>query len=149
MIGNSTRAIEGVLIFLKVCGLWPKHRYYIPYIIYAVIFQIIFTFIYTSFKLINFFFLTEVSLITKELFICLSEVALFAKVFNFAFHNTELHQMLVDIKEFKLLNSVEMQLYQKRQTLFTRILNFQLLMAQLSIFFSCVSPFFSSEPSLP
>ncbi|XP_037035068.1 odorant receptor 94b-like [Bradysia coprophila] len=57
--------------------------------------------------------------------------------------------MLVDIKEFKFINSVEMELYQRRQLLFTRILNFQLLMAGLSVFFSCVSPYFLSEPSLP
>lgn len=147
---NPTKAIEGVLVFLKICGLWPNYkRYYVPYIIYAIIFQIIFTFLYTSFKLVNFFFLTEVNLITKELFICLSEVALFAKVFNFTFYNKELQQMLVDIKEFKFINDLEMEIYQKRQLLFTRILNFQLLMAEFAIFFSCLSPFFTLEPTLP
>ncbi len=150
MIRNPTKAIEGVLIFLKICGLWPNNsRYTVAYIIYAIIFQIIFTFIYTSFKLINFFFLTEVSLITKTLFICLSEVALFFKVFNFTFYNKELQQMLVDIREFKFLNQLEMELYQKNQLLFTRILNFQLFMAELAVIFSCLSPFFSSEPALP
>lgn len=147
---NSTKAIEGVLTFLKICGLWPNHkRCYVPYIIYAIIFQIIFTFIYTSFKLVNFYFLTDVSLITKELFICLSEVALFVKVFNFTFYNKELQQMLADIKEFKLLNKLEMDLYNERQVLFSRILNFQLFMAASAVFFSCLSPFFSSEIALP
>lgn len=147
---NPTKSIEGVLTFLKVCGLWPNYKqYYVPYIIYAIIFQIIFTFLYTSFKLVNFFFLTEVNLITKTLFICLSEVALFVKVFNFTFYNKELQQMLVDIQEFELINDVEKELHQERQLLFTRILNFQLLMAEFAIFFSCVSPFFESEPTLP
>lgn len=150
MIENSTKAIDRVLTFLKICGLWPNNsRYHTTYVIYATIFQMVFTFVYTTFKLINFFFLTEVSLITKALFICLSEVALFAKVFNFTFYNKELQQMLVDVKTFKLINQMETDLYQKRQLLFTRILNFQLLMAELSIFFSCVSPFFSPEPALP
>lgn len=57
--------------------------------------------------------------------------------------------MLVDIKEFNLRNNVEKKLYQDKQLLFTRILNFQILMAALSIIFSCLSPFFSSEPALP
>lgn len=147
---DQTKAIEGVLTFLKICGLWPNYdQYYVPYIIYAIAFQMIFTFIYTGFKLVNFFFLTEVNLITKALFICLSEVALFVKVVNFTFYNRELQQMLVDIKEFKLKNSLESELYQRRQLLFSRVLNLQLLMAELAIFFSCVSPFFSIEPALP
>lgn len=147
---NSTKAIEGVLTFLKICGLWPNYkRYYVPYIIYGIIFQIIFTFTYTSFKLVNFYFLTDVSLITKALFICLSEVALFVKVFNFTFYNKELQQMLADIKEFKFLNKLEVDLYNERQLLFSRILNFQLFNAALAIFFSGLSPFFSSEITLP
>lgn len=150
MIENQTKAIEGILKFLKICGLWPNYkRYYVPYMVYAIIFQTIFTFIYIGFQLVNFYFLTEINVITKALFICLSEVALFVKVFNFAIYNKELQQMLIDVKEFKLMNAVEMKLYQKQQLLFTRIVNFQLLMARFAIFFSCVSPFFSSEPALP
>lgn len=146
---NPAKAIEGVLTFLKVCGLWPNKLYSVPYTIYAIIFQTIFTFVYTSFKLINFYFLTEVNLITKELFICLSEVALFVKVFNFVYYNKQLQQMIVDIREFKFMNDFERELYQERQLLFTRIFNFQLLFAELSVVSSGLSPLFASQRTLP
>lgn len=150
MTQDPTKAIEGVVTFLNICGLWPNgNQYTVPYTIYAIVFQMVFTFIYTGFKLVNFLFLTEVNLITKSLFICLSEVALFVKVVNFIFYNKELQQMLVFIKEFKLINRLETELYQERQLLYSRILNFQLTMVKLAIFFSCMSPFFSTEPTLP
>lgn len=147
---KQTKAIQGVLTFLKICGLWPNYQHhYILYLVYAVIFQLVFTFCYTMFKCVNFYFLTEVNLITKTLFICLSEVALFAKVINFHFYNKELQLMLVDIQEFKLRNRLEIEVYQKSQLLFKKILRFQLIMAEFAIFFSCVSPVFSSDRVLP
>lgn len=147
---NPTKAIQSVLTFLRICGLWPNYQqHYVPYLIYAVIFQIIFTFCYTSFKLVNFFFLTEINLITKALFICLSEVALFAKVINFSIYNKDLQHMLQEVKEFKFRNEQEMEIYQGRQLLFSRILRFQVIMGGSAILFSCISPFLSSEPSLP
>lgn len=147
---NRTKAIESVLTFLRICGLWPNYQHhYVPYLIYAIIFQIVFTFCYTSFKLVNFFFLTEVNLITKALFICLSEVALFAKVINFWYYNKDLQYMLEKVKEFKLNIKQEIEIYEGGQLLFSRILRFQVIMAGLAILFSCISPFFSSEPALP
>lgn len=147
---NPTKAVQGVLTFLKICGLWPNYKqHYVLYLVYAIIFQLIFTFCYASFKCVSFLFLTEINLICKALFICLSEVALFAKVINFHYYNKELQDMLVDIEEFKFINHKEIELYQERQLLFSRILRFQVTCAAMAIFFSCVSPFFSSEPTLP
>lgn len=142
--------VAGIIIFLKCCGLWPNHqKYYIAYMTYAIIFQFIFTFCYTIFKCVNLYFLTEVTLITKTLFLCLGEVAFFFKVFNFHFYNKQIQQLLVDIKEFKLRSPIEETLLQSRLVLFSKIASCYVGCAGIAIFFSLVSPVFSEERVLP
>lgn len=144
------KPIEGIIIFLKICGLWPNHEnHYIAYMIYAIIFQFIFTFCYTTFKCINFYFMTEVNLITKALFLCLGEVAFFIKVFNFHIYNKQIQQLLVDIKQFKLKNQLEEDLLQSRLLLFSKISTCYVGCAGIAIFFSLVAPMFSVERVLP
>lgn len=117
--------------------------------IYAAIFQFIFTFCYVVFKFIIFFFLTEVHLITKTLFLWLGEAAFVIKVFNFHIHNKEMQQLLVPIKEFQIKNEAENDLLKNRQRMFNKIAACYVGCAGVAVFFSLVSPLFSSERVLP
>lgn len=144
------KSVQGIILFLKICGLWPNHnRHYVIYMIYAVTFQFIFTFCYAVFKFIIFFFLTEVHLITKTLFLWLGEAAFVIKVFNFHFHNKEMQQLLVTIKEFEIKNEAENDLLEKRQRMFNRIAACYVGCAFTAVSFSLVSPMFVSERVLP
>lgn len=144
------KSVQGIVLFLKVCGLWPNHnKHYVVYMIYAVLFQFIFTFCYVVFKFIIFFYLTEVHLITKTLFLWLGEAAFVIKVFNFHFHNREMQQLLLSIKEFKIENELENGLLQRRERTFNKIASCYVGCAGVAVFFSLVAPMFSSQRSLP
>lgn len=144
------KSVQGIIIFLKVCGLWPNHnRHYIPYMIYGIIFQFIFTFCYAVFKFIIFFYLTEVHLITKTLFLWLGEAAFVFKVFNFHYHSKELQKLLTSIKQFKIKNNAENDLRKSRELMFNKIAFCYVGCAAIAVFFSLVSPLFSSERVLP
>lgn len=149
---NPTEVLNVPIRFFTICGLWTpseKQCYYWLYIIYAGTFQIIFTFCYTGFKCINFLFLTDANSITRELFICLSEVSLFVKVINFHYNHKDMKEFLVNVKAFKLLSQFEEDFLRKRLAKFTTILIFQLTCCQIAIIFSCGAPFFAKEPVLP
>lgn len=144
------KPIQGIILFLKICGLWPNHnKHYVVYMIYAVIFQFTFTFCYVVFKFIIFFYLTEVHLITKTVFLWLGEAAFVIKVFNFHYHSKEMQQLLVVIKEFQIKNEMENDLFKKRQLMFNKIATCYVGCAGVAVFFSLVSPLFSSERTLP
>lgn len=144
------KPIQGIILFLKICGLWPNHyKHYVIYMIYAVIFQFTFTFCYVVFKFIIFFHLTEVHLITKTVFLWLGEAAFVIKVLNFHYHSKEMQQLLVVIKEFQIRNEMEKDLFNKRQLMFNKIAACYVGCAGIAVFFSLVSPLFSSERTLP
>lgn len=144
------KSIQAIILFLKICGLWPNHnKHYVLYMIYAVIFQLIFTLCYVVFKFIIFFFLTEIHLITKTLFLWLGEAAFVLKVFNFHYHNKEMQQLLVKIKEFEVKDGIENDLLKNRQRMFNKIAACYVGCAGTAVFFSLVSPMFSSERVLP
>lgn len=144
------KSVQGIIIFLKICGLWPNYnKYYIPYMIYGIIFQFIFTFCYAVFKFIIFFFLTEVHLITKTLFLWLGEAAFVFKVFNIHYYGAEIQQLLVSIKQFKIENDLENDLLKSRQQMFSKIATCYVGCAGIAVFFSLVSPLLSSKRELP
>ncbi len=144
------KSIQAIVLFLKICGLWPNHhKHYIIYMIYAVAFQFTFTFCYVVFKFIIFFYLTEVHLITKTLFLWLGEAAFVIKVFNFHYHNKEMQRLLVAIKEFKIENEMENDLLKRRQRMFNKIASCYVGCAFVAVLFSLVSPIFSTERVLP
>lgn len=144
------KSIQTIIVFFKISGLWPNHKkHYVLYMIYAAIFQFIFTFCYVIFKFIIFFYLTEVHLITKTLFLWLGEAAFVLKVFNFHFYNNEMQQLLVTIKDFQIKNNFESDLLKRRQRMFNKIAACYVGCAGIAVFFSLVSPLFSAERQLP
>lgn len=138
------------LAFFKVCGLWQQDgRFRWPYHIYATIFQFIFMICYTGFKCLNFFFLTDANMITREVFICCSELSLFVKVFNFHYYQKEIKTFLANIRSFKFDSESEATLMNERFGIFSKILTFQVTCCVIAIIFSCGAPFFANEPVLP
>lgn len=147
---NPIGAVGVYLTFFKICGLWrQENKFFWPYAIYAGIFQTVFLLFYTGFKCINFLFLTDVNLITRELFICCSELSLVVKVFNFHYYQNEMKNFLVTVQSFKLLSVSEEEFMKKRLGKFTTISTFELICCQIAIVFSCGAPFFAKEPVLP
>lgn len=144
------KSVLAIVLFLKVCGLWPNHnRHYVLYMIYAVIFQFIFTLCYVVCKFTIFFYLTEMHLITKTLFLWLGEAAFVIKVFNFHYHNKEFQRLLASIEAFEIRNEMESDLLNKSQRIFNKIATCYVGCAGVAVFFSLVSPLFSSERTLP
>lgn len=150
MVIEILKSVRAIVLFLKVCGLWPNHnRHYVLYMIYAVIFQFIFTLCYVVCKFTIFFYLTEVHLIMKTLFLWLGEAAYVIKVFNFHYHNKELQQLLASIEAFEIENEKENDLLRRCQMMFNKIASCYVGCAGVAVFFSLVSPLFSSERALP
>lgn len=147
---NQNKVLASTLTFLAVMGVWrQENKFYWPYLIYAIVFQIIFLFCYTGFKCLNFLFLTDANIITRELFICCSELSLLVKVINFNYHQRDLKNLLVTVRSFKFHSAAEEEFMVKRLGKFTRILIFQTTCCVIAIIFSCGAPFFAKEPILP
>lgn len=137
---------------LSLCGLWPNvsnKSCFSLYTLYTCVFQIFFTFMYTGFKCINFIYLDNLNEITRAMFICLTELALIVKIINFYYHIKEMKNCLNNVKEFVLINEMEINSFQEKLSLFMRIVIWYMAVANIAGIFSYLSPFFSDTPILP
>ncbi len=147
---DPTEAIHYVIIFFKICGLWPlKYKFRNLYLIYGFFFQLFFTFAFVSFKLLNFYTKTHMDLATVIIFESLAEISVCIRVSNFIINFDGILDCLAIIKKFKCQNHEELMFYKKRFGLFTKVLRFYFGCASFACFFSLSAPFFSEKPMLP
>lgn len=143
--------IRKLIYFLMVVGLWPINSIHFSWFnkVYTLIFQFIFTFAYTSFKCINFIYLTDLDIITRAMFICLTEIALIVKILNFYFRIEMMQDCLASIKQFQLLNKEEVELFNAKLVFLSRIITWYLSVTNITAVFSYMTPWFVAEPILP
>lgn len=144
--------IQNLIKFLHLIGLWPTHQIKsasLFYAVYTILFQIIFTFSYDIFKCINFLFLTDLSIITRAMFICFTEIALVVKIVNFYFRMKTMQNCLNFVRAIKIETECEEKLFTSNLSFLSKIIKWYLITANVTGVFSYLSPLLVSEPILP
>lgn len=143
--------IRGLILFLKVVGVWPldiKNRFlYYLYIIYGILFQLSFSYAYATFGTI--IDGTNVKLMTEQIFDGLAEVAMCLRMTNFLYYYKDATNFLITIKAFQLRNQEECDLYKKRLSLFSMVMTILVIITSFALAFSNSAPLFSNEIRLP
>lgn len=146
---DPTEAIHSAILAFKVCGLWPiNYRFRNLYLIYGVLFQFAFSFAFCGFKLLNFYFKTNMDQATVIIFESLAEISEWIRVINFVVNFETIFDCLTEIKKFECHNEEELRFYKKRFGMFTNIFRFYFGCASFACFFSLSAPFFSDKPML-
>ena len=135
--------------FLKFAGLWPTVQWKWSYMVYTILFHITFTLFYDAFKLISFMYLDDFSVITRAMFICLTEFALAIKVVNFYLRFSEVSSLIQKICDFKVYDEIEAKIMEKTLNFITNIEICYLAIAMVSCLFSYIAPFFAEDLILP
>lgn len=149
---DPTEPIQGPIKFFKFVGIWPpnnKYKYRYLYIIYGILFQLIFSYIYTGLGVGNSTDVTNIKVMTEQIFVGLAEISMCLRMTNFVVNFKETKNFLNIIKSFKLRNQEEYALYKKKLSLFSPMMKFYLSCASFAVTFSCVAPLFDDEFRLP
>lgn len=147
---NPLKSIAGMTKFFIICGLWPiTKRFRWLYIIYASIFHLIFNIIYLCCKFMNFFFETNMDMLTVGFFLFLAESSLFVRIINLLVHFKQVMNCLTMIKDFRIYDGNEVILMNKHLSLFSTIMKWYMGAGTSACVFSWVAPLFSTEPMLP
>lgn len=147
---NPLKSIAGMIKFFIICGLWPiAKRFRWLYIIYASIFHLIFNIIYLCCKFMNFFFETNMDMLTVGFFLFLAESSLFVRIINLLVHFKQVMNCLTMIKDFRIYDENEVILMDKHLSLFSTIMKWYMGAGTSACIFSWVAPLFSAEPMLP
>lgn len=146
---DPTEPIHSVILSFKIVGIWPiKYRFRNAYLVYGFLFQFTFTYAFCGFKLLNFYFKTNMDQATVIIFESLAEISLWVRVINFISKFDGIFECLTIVKSFECHNEEELKFYKKRFELFTRILRFYFGCASFACFFSLSAPFFSDRVML-
>lgn len=139
--------IRGLKNFMKLVGVWPidiKNRFlYYLYIVYGIIFQLTFSYAYAAFG--TTIDGTNVKMMTEQIFNGLAEVAMCLRMTNFIYYFKDATNFLNTIKSFELRSQEECELYKKRLSLFTTVMNILLVVTSFALAFSNGAPLFTSE----
>lgn len=147
---DPTEPIHTVILAFKICGIWPiNYRFRKLYLVYGFLFQFVFTFAFCGFKLLNFYFKTNMDLVTVIIFETVAEISCWVRVINFVGCFDRILDCLNVIKSFKFRNEEELSFYKIRLRLFTHVMRFYLGCASFACFFSLFAPFLSDKPILP
>ncbi|KAG4070904.1 hypothetical protein HA402_011130 [Bradysia odoriphaga] len=148
-IYDPTEPIHTVITVFKICGIWPiNYRFRKLYLLYGFFFQFAFTFAFCGFKLLNFYFKTNMDLITVIIFESLAEISLWVRVINFVTNFDRILHCLNVVKSFKCRDEEELNFYRERLGMFKKVMRFYVGCASFACFFSLVAPFFSDKPML-
>lgn len=143
---------------LRFMGLWPSvaselsklSRFsWLSYTMYTIIFQTVFTFAYVGFKCINFIYITDLTIVTRALFITLTELSLAIKIVNFYLRFNTMKQFLQSVREIQLIDDAEEAIFMKRLAFLKKIIVAFLITANMTGVFSYLSPVLVAEPMLP
>lgn len=146
--------------FLHLVGLWPVISSHnddccswlgrLAYAAYAIVFQLIFTIAYDTFKCINFLHMTDLSVITRAMFICLTELSLAVKIVNFWLRMDTMQRFLANIQHgIALRDQREHATVDAAFAVLRRVILWFLVTANTLLVFSYLSPVLVAEPMLP
>lgn len=138
--------------FLHFIGLWPNgsERWKCFYTAYAVVFQLIFTVAYDTFKCMSFLQPIDLNVITRAMFICLTELSLAVKIANFGIRMSTMQQLLADIEHgIRARDERERQTYASALTFLSNVIMWFFVTANTTGIFSYVSPMLMTERMLP
>lgn len=146
---DPVEPIRFVVYVFKICGLWPvRNKFRNLYLVYTFFFQLTFTLAFITFKYLNFYYKTHMDMATIIIFETLAEISMAIRGANFIAKFDDIYGCLSTIKLFKCENMEELELYKKRQAMFTRVLRFYFSCASFACFFSLSAPFFADKPML-
>lgn len=97
----------------------------------------------------NFFFETDVALLTVGFFIFLAEISLAIRIVNLLLHFEQVMDCLKMIKDFRIYDENEVILMNKHLSFFSTIMKCYMSAGTSACIFSWVAPLFSNEPMLP
>lgn len=146
---NTAFVTDVQLFFFRVTGLWPHEDSGRLYYYFGVVFQFIFSFAYTIFMLINLFMLDNVVEITANLYMALTELALFVKIANFFVRIDAMQEMFRSIQSFQLDSIEEEHLINRRLKFFLKISIYYYGCANMAVVTSMISTLLSTEVKLP
>lgn len=150
IVFNPTRAIQKILNFFVFVGIWQtNYKFRVVYMIYGMIFQFTFSYAYTGFQFVNLFVATDVNVITEQIFIVLAMISHCIRMTNFVRNFKEMEGFLVVIRNFKVLNQMELELYRARLSRFVFIMVFYLCCGLFAVSFSNCAPLFDTVMRLP
>lgn len=148
------RPVRPLTRALHWMGLWPDERpttsrlHAIAYTVYAVAFQLLLTVAYDAFKCINFLYMTDLTVITRAMFICLTELSLAVKIGNFWYRVRELQRLDVS-NGIELRGAGERRIMRRALTFLRRIVVWFMVTANTTGVFSYLSPVLVAEVMLP
>lgn len=135
---------------LHIVGLWPSRGAAFGYTAYAIAFQLIFTVAYDAFKCASFRHQTDLSVITRAMFICLTELSLAVKIANFWLHMDAMQRLFVEIEHgIVARDEHERQTYDGALRFLGNVITWFLVTANTTGLFSYVGPVLVAEPMLP
>lgn len=144
------RRLSSILYWM---GLWPSHHTstssWLLYTIYTLVFQATFTFAYVLFKCINFVYMTDLAIITRAMFITLTELSLVIKIVNFYARHRTMQGCLSILEKIELKNTTEDTIASGRISFIQKIFWAFLLTANTTGVFSYLSPVLVDETMLP
>lgn len=97
----------------------------------------------------NFFFETNMDMLTVGFFLFLAESSLFVRIINLLVHFEQVMNCLTTIKDFRYYDDNEVILMNKHLTLFATIMKWYMGAGTSACIFSWVAPLFAYEATLP
>lgn len=147
---DGIQPIRGLINIFQFCGLWPQNkRFKILYLIYGVIFQCSFSFGFFASQLLNFYFFTNMDQVAVVVFECTAGMSTCVGVINLMVYFPYMINCIENIKSFKCLNKMEVQMYTTEYAFFTKVMIFNMACCSFACLFSLSAPFFTDKPILP
>lgn len=146
------RPIRPLIHFLRLVGLWPTATHRCTFTIYAIytfLFQITFTFAYDFFKCINFLLITDLSTITRAMFICFTELSLSVKIVNFYCRIRTIQNCLNTVQSTIIIERPsEAHLFTEKFAVLAKIITWYLISSNMAGVFSYTSPLLVGDSSI-
>lgn len=147
---EPNQVIDKIVRLFILVGIWPAdYEFRTLYIVYGIAFQFTFSYAYAMFNLINLFVVTDLSVITEQIFIVLPMVSMCLRMTNFVVRFKEMKNFLAVINSFEVFNQEELDLYKARLSRFVSVMIFYLSCAVFAVSFSNCAPLFDKTMRLP
>lgn len=156
--GYNTKNMGGIradkvtniqLFYFRLFGMWPHENSGYLYYIYGLIFLFIFSFAFSAFMVINLFVLEDISQITDNMYMALTEVALFVKIVNFFIRFKAMQSMFRTVQNFQLESAEEEQLIRERLSFFLNVSIYYYACANSAVVMNTISALSATVVKLP
>lgn len=139
-----------IITILQFQGLWPGKKHKTLYNIFSLIFNFFFSFCFISFELFNITQAKDLSEVTENLFISLTEISTIIKLIIFFFRRDQIKNMLTLIKiNFITKNELEDKIMRQDIQFTTTIFILFIVTIGGVISAAAFVPFVSETPTLP